>query len=114
MGAPLLASVARSGSSETASHQPSNGNQSPDGNDGTPKKRLNPIKRKQIEDRVHELEEEISRTESAIANLETELQNFVSADESQRQSEELKQHKTSYASLMKQWEQFSHELSNSG
>jgi ATP-binding cassette, subfamily F, member 3 len=113
MGTPLLASVARSGSSETASHQPSNGNPSPDGNDGIAKKRLNPIKRKQIEDRVHELEEEINRTESAIANLETELQNFVSADESQRQSEELKQHKASYASLMKQWEQFSQELSNS-
>jgi ATP-binding cassette subfamily F protein 3 len=77
------------------------------------KKRLNPIKRKQMEDRVHELEEKINRTESAIETLETALQNFVSADESQRQSLELDQHKASHAALMKEWEKFSQELSNS-
>jgi ATP-binding cassette subfamily F protein 3 len=112
-GAPLLASGARSGSLETTSHQPTNGSRSTDGDDGTPKKRLNPIKRKQIEDRVHELEEKINRTESAIANLETALQNFVSAEESQRQSEELDEHKANHIALMKEWEQFSQELSNS-
>jgi ATP-binding cassette subfamily F protein 3 len=84
--------------------------------DGEPteaKKRLNPIKRKQMEDRVHELEEKISRTEAAIEHLETALQNFVSAEESQRQSQELDQHKASHAALMKEWEEFSQELSNS-
>ena len=77
------------------------------------KKRLNPIKRKQMENRVHELEQEISRTESAIAHLETALQNFVSADESQRQSQELDQHKAAHVALIKEWEGLSEELQES-
>ncbi len=111
--APVLTSVARSGSLETASPQPPNGNRA-EGDDGTetPKKRLNPIKRKQMEGRVQELEEEIGRAEAAIAHCEAELQNFVSAEESQRQSQELEQHKGSHAALMKEWEEFSKELSN--
>ena len=113
-GGPLLASVARSGPSDTASHPPTNGNRGAESATEAPKKRLNPIKRKQMEDRVHELEEEINRTEAAIEHLESALQNFVSADESHRQSQELDQHKASHAALMKEWEQFSQELSNSG
>ena len=111
--APLLASVARSRSLDNG-HQPINGNRSTESDPDSPKKRLNPIKRKQMEDRVHALEEEISRTEAAIANLETALQNFVSAEESHRQSQELNQHKAGHAALMKEWEQFSQELSSSG
>src|SRR5712671_2171643 len=42
-------------------------------------KRLNPIKRKQMEDRVRELEHEITRMEAAIAECESALQTFVSA-----------------------------------
>ena len=77
------------------------------------KKRLNPIKRKQMEDRIHELEEKIGQAESAIANLETALQNFVSADESQRQSQELDQHKSTHAALIREWEGLSEELQES-
>jgi ATP-binding cassette, subfamily F, member 3 len=77
------------------------------------KKRLNPIKRRQMEDRVHELEEEISRTEIAIARLETAMQNFVSADESQRQSQELDQHKVSHAALIEEWEDMAAALQGS-
>jgi ATP-binding cassette subfamily F protein 3 len=77
------------------------------------KKRLNPIKRKQMEDRVHELEEEISRTETAIARLETALQDFVSADKSQRQSQELDQHKVSHAALLQEWEETAEALQGS-
>ena len=95
-----------------ATSSPANGNGS--GEPAEAKKRLNPIKRKQMEDRVHELEEEISRTEDEIARLETAMQNFVSADESQRQSQELEQHKASHAARMKEWEACSGELSNSG
>jgi ATP-binding cassette subfamily F protein 3 len=98
---------------DTASHQPTNGNQGAESDSEAPKKRLNPIKRKQMEDRIHDLEEQISRTEAAIANLETALQNFFSAEESQRQSQELDQKKASHAALMKEWEQFSQELSSS-
>src|SRR6202020_2708343 len=52
-------------------------------------KRVNPIKRKQMEDRLHEIEEEITRTEAAIALYETQLQSFIRPEETQRQTEEL-------------------------
>jgi ATP-binding cassette subfamily F protein 3 len=71
---------------------------------------MNPIKRKKMEDRVRELEGEISRAESSISRCETELQNFVSADESQRQSEELDHLKASHAALLKEWETLSESL----
>ena len=77
------------------------------------KKRLNPIKRKQMEERVHELEEKISRAEAAIERLETALQNFVSADENQRQSQELDQHKASHAALIQEWEGLAESLQKS-
>jgi ATP-binding cassette subfamily F protein 3 len=66
-----------------------------------------------MEDRVHELEEEINRAEAAITNLETALQNFVSAEESQRQSQELDQHKASHAALIKEWEEMAASLQES-
>jgi len=108
-GAPLLASVARSG---TLLDPPANGNRGADVEVApeTSKKRLNPIKRKQMEDRVHELEEEIGGTEAAIEHLETAMQNFVSSDESQRQSQELDQHKASHAALIEEWESLSQSL----
>jgi ATP-binding cassette subfamily F protein 3 len=106
-GAPLLAGVARSGNSEPS--KPSNGD-SGTAVSAEPKKRLNPIKRKQMEDRVTKLEEEISHTEDAIVRLETALQNFVSAEESQRQSQELDQSKASHAALVGEWEALSQEL----
>ena len=93
-----------------AATPPANGNGS--GDPAEAKKRLNPIKRKQMEDRVHDLEEEISQTEDAIARLETALQNFVSAEESQRQSEELEQHKASHAALVGEWEELAQDLEN--
>ena len=51
--------------------------------------------------------------ESAIADLETALQNFVSAEESQRQSQELDQHKVTHAALMKEWEEMAASLQES-
>ena len=76
-------------------------------------KRVNPIKRKQIEDRVHELEDAISRAEAAIAASETALQNFVSAEESQRQAQALDQHKANHAGLIEEWEGLSQTLQES-
>jgi ATP-binding cassette subfamily F protein 3 len=73
-------------------------------------KRLNPIKRKKMEDRIHELEAEISQAETVIAQCETALQDFVSADESQRQAEELRQHKAAHATFLKEWEELSQSL----
>ncbi len=73
-------------------------------------RRLNPIKRKKIEDRIRELEAGISRAESAIARCETAMQDFVSADESLRQSQELDQQKTAHAALLREWEDLSQSL----
>ncbi len=49
-------------------------------------RRVNPIKRKQMQDRLVFVEREIPRVENAIAETEQALGNFVSADETQRQS----------------------------
>jgi len=96
---------------EPASPIPSNGNQTAaDVQSPARAKRMNPIKRKKMEDRIHALEAEISRTETVIAQCETALQGFVSADESQRQSQELDQQKSTHASLIKEWEDLSESL----
>jgi ATP-binding cassette subfamily F protein 3 len=94
--------------------EPANGNRSSEAASvEEAKKRLNPIKRKQMEDRVGELEEEIGRVEAAIAHCETAMQNFVSAEESQRQSQELDRHKAAHAALIQEWEDLSEALQES-
>jgi ATP-binding cassette, subfamily F, member 3 len=96
---------------EPAPLAPSNGNQaSSDGAQSAKAKRLNPIKRKKMEDRIRELEAEISHAETVIAQCETALQDFVSAEESQRQSRELDRHKAAHAAFIKEWEEISQSL----
>jgi ATP-binding cassette, subfamily F, member 3 len=68
-------------------------------------KRLNPIKRKQMEDRVRELEQEISRTETAISQHETALQSFVSAEETARLAKELESHRGDLQKRLAEWEE---------
>jgi ATP-binding cassette subfamily F protein 3 len=90
---------------------PSNGNQAAgDAASAVKAKRMNPIKRKKMEDRIHELEAEINRAETGIARCETALQDFVSAEESQRQSQELERHKAAHAAFIKEWEDLSQSL----
>jgi ATP-binding cassette subfamily F protein 3 len=89
----------------------SNGNGSPSNTAPAAKtKRLNPIKRKKIEDRIRELEGEISRAETLIGQYETSLQDFVNADESQRQAQELERQKAAHAAFLKEWEDLSESL----
>jgi ATP-binding cassette, subfamily F, member 3 len=109
--APTLDDVpgARAPAPKPVVEPPANGNRSGDGA-AEAKKRLNPIKRKQMEERVRELESEIGRTEAEVERLETALQNFVSAEDSQRQSQELHRHKTCHAGLVGEWEELSREL----
>ena len=85
---------------------PPNGN----GSAAEPKKRLNPLKRKQMEDRVKQLEGEIGRAEDEIAQLETALQSFVSPEETQRQSQELESQKANHSALLAEWEEVSGTL----
>ncbi|MFY9683454.1 MAG: ABC-F family ATP-binding cassette domain-containing protein [Candidatus Sulfotelmatobacter sp.] len=89
---------------------PSNGNQAAAEAVPAKTKRMNPIKRKKMEDRIRELEGEISRAETVIAQCETALQGFVSAEESQRQAEELDRRKAAHAGFLKEWEELSQSL----
>jgi hypothetical protein len=45
-----------------------------------------------------------------IEQYETALQDFVSAEESQRQSRELERQKTAHAAFIKEWESLSQSL----
>ena len=101
--------------SSTSSPAPVNGDRAPAANAaGGRGKRLNPIKRQQMEDRLHEIEEEIARAEAAIAECETGLQSFVSAEETQRKTQERAARKSELRSLMKEWEELSGTLETSG
>jgi ATP-binding cassette subfamily F protein 3 len=73
-------------------------------------KRLNPIKLKQMKERLHELEEEISRFEAAIATAETALQSFVSVEETQRQTDLLNRSKSDLEQAMNEWEELGQML----
>jgi ATP-binding cassette subfamily F protein 3 len=70
----------------------------------TGNRRLNPLKRKQMEERVQELEDEISQLESDIATCETSLLQFVSAEETQRLTCELEGHKQQLQKTLAEWE----------
>jgi len=84
--------------------------QAADSNGSKATKRLNPIKRKQMQDRAAELEENISSLESAIAQCEASLQNFVSAEETTRLSRELEHSRSELQQRIAEWEQIGQEL----
>ncbi|MBA3914526.1 MAG: ABC-F family ATP-binding cassette domain-containing protein [Acidobacteriales bacterium] len=73
-------------------------------------KRLNPIKRKQLEDRIQELEREVTRMETAILEGETALQNFVSQEETQRLTIELERNRKTLSERMAEWEELGQTL----
>ncbi len=75
-----------------------------------PAKRLNPIKLRQMKERCQEVEEEIVRLEAAIAGAESALQSFVSAEETQRQTELLERSRTELQQCMSEWEELSTTL----
>jgi ATP-binding cassette, subfamily F, member 3 len=108
---PMRGSRNGSFTAGSKSAAPTNGDQPehPASDDGKAK-RLNPIKRKQMEDRVHEIEEEIARVEAAIAHCETALLTFVSADETQKQTKELEAQRVGLTGLMQEWEDLSQAL----
>ena len=70
-----------------------------------PIKRLNPIKLKQLEDRVQFAEAEILRLEEAIASAEAKLGVFSSAEQSQRLAAEIDAMKQQQTSLLTEWEE---------
>ena len=68
-------------------------------------KRLNPIKLKQLEDRLRFTEEEIPRLETAIAAAEEKLGVFTSAEESQRTAAELELLRSKRTEVLAEWEE---------
>jgi ATP-binding cassette, subfamily F, member 3 len=73
-------------------------------------RRLNPIRRKQMEERLAELEEEVARVEAAIGHCEAALQSFVSVEETQSQTKGLADRKKELERLMAEWEELSGAL----
>ncbi|HKT23551.1 MAG TPA: ABC-F family ATP-binding cassette domain-containing protein, partial [Terriglobales bacterium] len=70
-------------------------------------KRMNPIKLRQMRERVSEIEEEITKLEAGIAECEQALQRFVSAEETARLTQLLETRRSDLQSLMKEWEEIS-------
>ncbi|MGI4853596.1 MAG: ABC-F family ATP-binding cassette domain-containing protein [Janthinobacterium lividum] len=77
-------------------------------------KKVNPIKLKQMQDRVRFAEDEMPRMEDRMAALEASLGNFTSAEESQRQTSELATLRREHESLMGEWEEMSTQLEEQG
>ena len=74
-------------------------------------KRMNPIKRQQMEERREELEEEIERLEAAVADCENQLLTFVSATETARLTQQLEVSRAELQNALGEWETLSTALS---
>jgi ATP-binding cassette subfamily F protein 3 len=90
---PILVPAAME--TETASAPSKNGKES---------RRVNPIKLKQMQDRLKFVEEEIPRLEALIGGAEQLLGVFVSMEETARVSAELDGLRERHASLTAEWE----------
>ena len=66
--------------------------------------RLNPIKLRQMKERFHAIEDEVTRLEVEIADYETALGSFVNVDETKRVTELLEARRADLESLMIEWE----------
>jgi ATP-binding cassette subfamily F protein 3 len=92
---------------------PANGNGNPPPAAPNRAKRINPIKRKQMEERAQKLEEEIANLESKITACESSLQNFVSAEETARLTQELDESRRHLQERTIEWEKIGEELESS-
>jgi len=72
--------------------------------DAAKKRRLNPIKQKQMEDRCAFLEEEVPRVESALAHTEQQLGVYISAAETQRLTELASDLRAQLGAYTAEWE----------
>jgi ATP-binding cassette subfamily F protein 3 len=69
-----------------------------------PVKRLNPIKFKQLEERVAAIEQQLTALDSSIAAAEQDLSHYTSAEESQRIAAEIEAQRNQRAALLAEWE----------
>ncbi len=75
-----------------------------------PVKRLNPIKLKQLEDRLATVEQQLSELDSSISAGEEKLGHYISAEESQRLAASLDQLRTQRTTLLTEWEELATAL----
>ncbi|MGB7188764.1 MAG: ATP-binding cassette domain-containing protein, partial [Acidobacteriaceae bacterium] len=94
---PVAVAVAVSSPEEAAAAEP--------GSSNGKGKRVNPIKLKQMQDRLRFVEEEIPRVESLIGGAEQSLGVFVNAEETARISAELDGLRERQAALTAEWEE---------
>ena len=73
-------------------------------------KRVNPMKRNQMQDRRTKLEEQISKAESEIAHFEAELATFKNAEESLRLTNLLAARRSDAERYLAEWESVSQAL----
>ncbi len=83
--------------------------------DNTPRpKKLNPIKLRQMEERLQAVEEEVPRCEAAIAVTEGQLANYTSAEETQRLAAQLDHLRAEHAALNAEWEELMLQVEEQG
>jgi ATP-binding cassette subfamily F protein 3 len=70
-----------------------------------PAKRLNPIKLKQLEDRVLAIDQELTALDARIASTEEHLGHYTSVEDSQRTAAELEALRTQRSALLAEWEE---------
>ena len=78
------------------------------------KKRMNPIKLKQMQQRHQQVEQGIAQLESGIAECERELQSFASVEETAKWTELLAKRRSELETLMAEWEEVSQVLESAG
>ena len=75
-----------------------------------PRRRVNPLKRKQMAERLANLEIEVSQTEAIIAESEESLSRYVSNEETQRVSTLLEEKRRALETLESEWAELSEAL----
>ncbi len=77
-------------------------------------RKLNPIKLRQMQERLQFVEEELPRCDAAIVATESAMGNFVSAAETQRLAAELERLREESAALANEWEELMLQLEEQG
>ena len=73
-------------------------------------RKLNPIKLRQMQERLRFVEEEVPRTEAAIAVTEAAMANYISAEEAQRLAADLDRLRAENYALTAEWEELAMQL----
>ncbi len=77
-------------------------------------KKLNPIKLRQMQERLLTVEEEVPRCEAAIAVTEGQLANYSSAEETQRLAAQLVRLRAEQGALTEEWEELMLQVEEQG